>query len=97
MVTWTGLVILVLIGAMCGTMGRAFGSATSGGFAVCVAVGFVGALLGLLVAHWLRFPELFLISVDDQPFAVLWAVIGAALFVVLLHVVSGKRTTRRRM
>jgi uncharacterized membrane protein YeaQ/YmgE (transglycosylase-associated protein family) len=59
-------------------------------------VGFIGALVGPWIAHQLRLPEPLVISVDGHPFAILWSIIGAALFVALVHAASGRRYGRRR-
>jgi uncharacterized membrane protein YeaQ/YmgE (transglycosylase-associated protein family) len=94
-ITLTGLLILLLIAGICGAIGRAIGGGTRGGFLVSIAVGFVGALLGTVLARNLHLPELFVVSVDRHPFPILWSVIGAALFVALIHLVSGG-TLRRQ-
>jgi uncharacterized membrane protein YeaQ/YmgE (transglycosylase-associated protein family) len=85
----TGLLVLLIIAGICGGIGRAIGGGTGGGFFVSIAVGFVGALLGTFVAHYLRLPELLTVTVDQHPFPILWSIIGAALFVALIHLISG--------
>jgi uncharacterized membrane protein YeaQ/YmgE (transglycosylase-associated protein family) len=88
-ISLTGLLILLVIAGICGAIGRSIGGGTRGGFLVSVAVGFVGALLGTIVAHSARLPELFTVVVDGRPFPILWSIIGAALFVALIRLVSG--------
>jgi len=90
-ITLTGLLVLLVIAGVCGAIGRAIGGGTGGGFLVSIAVGFVGALIGMFIAHQFHLPELFLITVDRHPFPVLWSIIGASLFVALVHLVSGRR------
>ena len=85
----TGLVVLLIVAGICGGIGRAIGGGTGGGFFVSIAVGFVGALLGTFVAHYFHLPELLMVSVDHHPFPILWSIIGASLFVALVHLVSG--------
>ena len=92
--TLTGLLVFLVIAGICGAIGRALGGGTGGGFLVSIAVGFVGALLGTFIAHALRLPELMLVTVDQHPFPILWSIIGAALFVALLHLISGGSRTR---
>lgn len=87
--TLTGIVVYLLIAGVCGAIGRAIGGGTRGGIFVSVAVGFVGALLGSAVARALRLPELVLVRVEGHPFPILWSIIGAALFVALIHLLSG--------
>jgi uncharacterized membrane protein YeaQ/YmgE (transglycosylase-associated protein family) len=93
-ITLTGLLILLIIAGICGAIGRAIGGGTRGGFLVSVAVGFVGALLGSYAARALKLPELFLVVVDGRPFPVVWSIIGGALFVAIMLMIS--RTPSRR-
>ena len=88
-ITITGLLVLLIVAGICGALGRAIGGGTGGGFLVSIAVGFVGALLGTVIAHYLRLPELLVVSVDRHPFPILWSIIGATLFVALVHLLSG--------
>jgi uncharacterized membrane protein YeaQ/YmgE (transglycosylase-associated protein family) len=91
-ITLTGLLVLLVIAGVCGAIGRAIAGGTGGGFLVSIAVGFIGALLGTFIAHYLRLPELLVITVERRPFPILWSIIGAALFVALVHLVSGGRS-----
>lgn len=93
--TLTGLLVLLVIAGVCGAIGRAIGGGTGGGFIVSIAVGFVGALLGTFIAAHMKLPELLMISVDGRAFPILWSIIGASLFVALMHLLSGG--TRRRL
>jgi uncharacterized membrane protein YeaQ/YmgE (transglycosylase-associated protein family) len=87
----TGLLVLLIIAGICGSLGRAIGGGTGGGFFVSIAVGFVGALLGSFVAQRLHLPDLLVVNIDRHPFPVLWSIIGAALFVAFVHLLSGRR------
>ncbi|HEY2405395.1 MAG TPA: hypothetical protein VGI10_05315 [Polyangiaceae bacterium] len=88
-ITLTGLLILLIVAGVCGAIGRAIGGGTGGGVFVSIAVGFVGALLGTFIAHYFRLPELLMVTVDGRNFPILWSIIGASLFVALVHLVSG--------
>ena len=90
-ISLTGLLVLLIIAGVCGGIGRALsgGGTAGGGFFVSIAVGFVGALLGSFVAHYFHLPELLMVNVDGHAFPILWSIIGAALFVALIHLVSG--------
>jgi len=90
-ITLPGLLILIIIAALCGALGRAIAGGVRGGFIVSLALGFIGALLGPLVARQLRLPEPFMVHVGGQAFPVLWSIIGAALFVALIHLISRRR------
>lgn len=95
-ISLVGLVVLLVIAGICGAIGRALGGGTRGGIIVSIAVGFIGALLGTLIADKANLPELFMVIVDGQPFPILWSIIGAALFVALLQLASGGATRRFR-
>jgi uncharacterized membrane protein YeaQ/YmgE (transglycosylase-associated protein family) len=63
---------------------------TGGGFFVSIAVGFIGALIGSFVARYLRLPDLIVVTVDGRPFPILWSIIGASVFVALMHLLAGR-------
>jgi len=84
----TTLLLLVVIAAVCGAIGKAIAGSSRGGLIVSIVLGFVGALLGPWVARLLKLPEPFMITIGGQPFPVLWSIIGAALFVAILHLLS---------
>jgi uncharacterized membrane protein YeaQ/YmgE (transglycosylase-associated protein family) len=81
---------MLIIAGICGAIGRAMGGGTGGGFFVSIALGFVGALLGGFLARALHLPELLVVTVDRHPFPILWSIIGAAVFVALLHLIRGR-------
>ncbi|HET9933845.1 MAG TPA: GlsB/YeaQ/YmgE family stress response membrane protein [Polyangiaceae bacterium] len=93
--TITGLIILLIIAGVCGAIGRAIGGGTGGGFFVSIAIGFVGALLGSFLAAHFHLPELLTVMVEGRAFPILWSIIGASLFVALVHLVSGGVGSRR--
>ena len=62
-----------------------------GGLIVSTALGFIGALLGPWLARLLKLPEPFMVTIDGHPFPILWSIIGAALFVAILHLISRRR------
>jgi uncharacterized membrane protein YeaQ/YmgE (transglycosylase-associated protein family) len=87
----TGFLVLLLVAAICGAIGRAIAGGTRGGCLVSVAVGFIGALLGTWIARAIRLPDSLAISIDGHPFPIVWSIIGAALFVAFIHLLSGRR------
>jgi len=88
-ITLTSLIVLLVVAGVCGAIGRAVGGGTGGGILVSIAVGFLGALLGTFMAHEARLPELLMVTVQGHPFPILWSIIGAAVFVALIHLLSG--------
>jgi uncharacterized membrane protein YeaQ/YmgE (transglycosylase-associated protein family) len=92
--TLTGILLLLLIAGICGAVGRAIAGGSRGGFIVSIAVGFVGALLGSMMAHSFHLPEGWVVIVDRHPFPILWSIIGAAVFVAVIHLLSGRMRPR---
>jgi uncharacterized membrane protein YeaQ/YmgE (transglycosylase-associated protein family) len=76
--------ILLLVAGICGALGQAIAGTVRGGLLVSIALGFIGALLGMAIARALKLPELFALQVGDQPFPIIWSIIGSALFVAVL-------------
>lgn len=85
------LLILIVIAAVCGAIGKAIAGSARGGLVVSIALGFVGAVLGPWVAGKLDLPEPFMVNIGGHPFPILWSIIGAALFVAIIHLISRRR------
>lgn len=84
----SSILILLVIAGVCGAIGKAIAGSARGGLIVSIALGFVGALLGPWVAGKLSLPEPFMVTVGGHPFPVLWSIIGATIFVAIIHLVS---------
>jgi len=96
--TWTlggfgfwNLVLLLLIAGVCGALGQAITGVSRGGCLVSIALGFIGALVGLWLARLLGLPELFTVSVGGKSFPILWSIIGSALFVAVISFIASSR------
>jgi uncharacterized membrane protein YeaQ/YmgE (transglycosylase-associated protein family) len=87
-ITLPGLIILIIIAAVCGALGRAIAGGVRGGLIVSIVLGFIGALIGPWIAGQLGLPEPFMVHVSGQSFPILWSIIGAAVLVAILHLVS---------
>ncbi|HEX7252509.1 MAG TPA: GlsB/YeaQ/YmgE family stress response membrane protein [Thermoanaerobaculia bacterium] len=85
------LIIYLIIAALAGGIGRAIAGGTRGGCIVSLVLGFIGAWIGSWIAHRMHLPEPLLINVSGAPFPFLWSVVGAALFVGVVHLLSGRR------
>jgi len=90
--SWLDVLLYLLIAAVAGGIGRAIAGGTRGGCVVSIALGFIGAMLGSWLARELKLPEVFVVQLGSGPaFPFLWAVIGAALFVAVVVLLSGGR------
>jgi len=86
------LLLLLLIAGICGALGQAIGGYTHGGCLVSIALGFIGALLGTWMAAKLGLPELVSVPVGGMSFPIIWSIIGAAIFVALINLITRRRT-----
>jgi len=91
MISIPGLLLLILIAAICGAIGSAIAGGTRGGLLVSIVLGFIGALLGSWIARQMKLPEPIVLHASGHAFPVLWSVIGSALFVALVHLFGRRR------
>ena len=85
------ILILLLVAGICGAIGQAIGGYSHGGCLVSIALGFIGALLGTWLASKFGLPELFAVPVGGLHFPIVWSIIGAALFVAVINLISRSR------
>lgn len=86
--TLTSFLVLLLVAGICGSIGRAIVGYSHGGCLVSIALGFIGAIVGVWLAGALHLPELFDVRIGDQHFPILWSIIGSALFVAVINLIS---------
>ena len=87
--TLVELIILVIIAAIAGAIGQSLGGSWRGGFITAMVLGFVGAVVGTFVARNLGLPFILRVTIGGVQFPIIWAIIGAALFIGLLSLVGG--------
>ena len=85
------LVVLLLIAGLCGALGQAITGFSRGGCLVSIALGFVGAVLGMWLARQLGLPELFAVQIGTTSFPIIWSIIGSALFVAIIALLTRSR------
>lgn len=86
----------MVIAAICGSIGQSLAGYDLGGCLVSIVVGFIGAFLGMWIAGKLGLPEIFAINVEGKPFPILWAIIGSALFTLVMALLRRAFTGDRR-
>ena len=89
--TLTSLLILLLVAGICGSIGRAIVGYSHGGCLVSIALGFIGALVGMWIAGALHLPQLFLVNIGGENFPIVWSIIGSALFVAFISLLTRSR------
>jgi uncharacterized membrane protein YeaQ/YmgE (transglycosylase-associated protein family) len=85
------VIVLLIIAGLCGAVGQAITGFSRGGCLVSIAIGFIGALLGMWLARQLGLPELFTIQIGGTGFPIVWSIIGSALFVAIISLLTRSR------
>jgi len=76
--TLIDFVLLLIVAAICGSLGQALAGYSYGGCLLSAVVGFVGAWLGVWLARQLGLPEFLPVRVGTQIFPIVWSIIGSA-------------------
>jgi len=85
------LLVLLIVAGICGALGQAITGYSRGGCLVSIALGFVGAVIGIWLARVLNLPELFTVRIGTTNFPIVWSIIGSALFVAVLTLLTRRR------
>lgn len=88
------LFVLLIVAGVVGSIGQAIAGYSRGGCLVSIALGFIGALLGAWLARSLGLRELFVISIGDASFPIIWSIIGSAVFIAIVRFVGRGRRSR---
>jgi uncharacterized membrane protein YeaQ/YmgE (transglycosylase-associated protein family) len=89
--TLLDLLLLLVVAGICGSIGQAISGYSRGGCLVSIALGFVGAVLGMWLARKMGLPELFSLQFGTTSFPIIWSIIGSALFVAIISLISRRR------
>ena len=89
--TLLDVLILLLVAGICGSLGQAIAGYSRGGCLVSIALGFVGALLGMWIARLMGLPQLFPVRIGGTSFPIVWSIIGSALFVAVITLITRSR------
>lgn len=83
-----GLLVLLIVAAIVGSLGQALAGYSLGGCLVSVIVGFLGAWVGVWLAQALGLPLLLVITVEGQTIPLVWAVVGAAIVSLIVGLLT---------
>lgn len=89
--TLVDLLILLLVAGVCGAIGQAISGFSRGGCLVSIAVGFIGAVIGVWLSRLLGLPELFVLNIGGTGFPIIWSILGGALFVAVISLLARGR------
>ena len=95
--TLIGFLVLLAIAAICGAIGQSLAGYDLGGCLVSIIVGFIGAYLGMWLAGKMGLPEFFTINIEGKPFPIIWAIIGSALFTLIMALIRRAFVGRGRI
>ena len=84
-------IVLLIVAGTTGAIGQAIAGVSRGGCLASIALGFVGALIGVLISRKLGLPELFVLQIGGTDFPIVWSIIGATLFVAVIALLSRSR------
>ena len=94
--TLVGLLLLILVGAICGGIAEALVGYSPGGFLASVAIGFLGALIGTWLAPRLGLPSLLPVTIEGFRIEIVWSILGAVILLAILNAVRRPYYRRRR-
>jgi len=86
--TFFSFLFMLLIASLAGALGARIAGRKGLGCLTSIVLGFIGALIGTFLARQLDLPLFPWIRFGENPFPIVWAVLGAALFVALLNLLS---------
>lgn len=86
-----GLLLLLLIAAICGGIGQSIAGYSLGGCLVSIVVGFIGALIGKWIAAELGLAMILPVTIEGEVFPVIWSILGSALFTVVVGLLTRGR------
>jgi uncharacterized membrane protein YeaQ/YmgE (transglycosylase-associated protein family) len=85
------LIILLIVATVVGVIGQRMAGSSRGGLLGSIVLGFIGAFLGIWAVREYRLPKIFTLQIGSTNFPIVWAIIGAALFVYLLGLLARRR------
>ena len=83
-----------MVAAICGRLGQMITGYSSGGWLMAILTGFIGAYIGIFIARELGLPEFLAMQIGGQTFPIVWSVIGATIFTLVIGLMG--RGVRRR-
>lgn len=85
------LLLLVVVAAVCGSVGQSLAGYSLGGCFASIVVGFVGAFIGLWLVRSLGLPEVLAVNIGGETFPIIWSIVGSAVFSLVLGLLSRRR------
>ena len=80
--------LFLLVAALAGGLGKMLAGYYPGGLLTSILAGYIGALLGTWIARQFSLPAWLVLNIGGTAFPFLWAVIGAAVLLALISLIS---------
>jgi uncharacterized membrane protein YeaQ/YmgE (transglycosylase-associated protein family) len=87
------IILLLVIAAICGSLGQILVGYSTGGLLASIAVGVIGAYIGVWVAQEFNLPVFLAFSMGGKSFPIVWSIVGSAIFAAILGLIN--RAVRR--
>jgi uncharacterized membrane protein YeaQ/YmgE (transglycosylase-associated protein family) len=89
--SFESLIILLIVGALVGLIGQKLAGVSRGGLLTSIAIGIVGALIGSWAVKQFGLPEIYDLRIAQTSLPIVWAIIGAAILVGTLGLLTRRR------
>ncbi|HEX8550871.1 MAG TPA: GlsB/YeaQ/YmgE family stress response membrane protein [Abditibacteriaceae bacterium] len=83
--------LMLVVAAVIGAIGGMVGGYSSGGCLMSIVAGFIGAFIGRFLRDLLNLPTFWVVRVGGAQFPIIWSILGAAIFVIVLRFVQHRR------
>ncbi len=93
--SFLGFLLLLLIAAICGAVGQSIAGYSMGGCLASIVIGFVGALIGTWLASELGLGAIWVVEIGGEEIPIIWSILGAALFSLIVGLITRGRSRRR--
>jgi len=80
--------LFLLVAGIAGALGKAIAGYFPGGFLISIIIGYIGAFVGTWIARQFSLPTWFTVNVGGTAFPFLWAVIGSAVLLAILGLIT---------
>jgi uncharacterized membrane protein YeaQ/YmgE (transglycosylase-associated protein family) len=94
-ITLESLIILLIVACVAGAIGQWPAGYSREGLISSITLGFIGAFLGTWVAKQFHLAEIYTLQIGRTTFPIIWAILGAALFVAILGMVNRRHMLKR--
>ena len=89
-----GFLVLLLIALVIGLVAQAIAGFSRGGLLVAIAIGFIGALIGIWIHRATGAPELLMVNVGSTHLPIVWSLIGGVVVVCFVSLFARPRWVR---